>query len=89
MDRGNVAQWGRCWWTAGSADLLQSTAHLGWLKANVIATAVSVVVTYLGIQLACLGFTNYALGSMPRSRFLAHRTCRRPSVTGEQGLQPG
>jgi putative flippase GtrA len=78
--------------TDGGTNLLQSTLHLGWLKANVIATVAATIVTYLGsrywtfrhrerggmgretvlflvlngiglgIQLACLGFTNYALG---------------------------
>jgi putative flippase GtrA len=76
----------------GGTNLLQATLHMGWLKANVIATLASMIVTYLGsrywtfrhrersgmgretvlffalngiglgIQLACLGFTNYALG---------------------------
>ena len=78
--------------TDGGTNLLQSTLHLGWLKANVIATLAATIVTFLGsrywtfrhrersgmgretvlfvvlngvglgIQLACLGFTNYALG---------------------------
>jgi putative flippase GtrA len=76
-------------------NLLLSPLH-GWLKANVIATLVATVVTYLGsrywtfrhrerggtgretvlfvvlnalglgIQLACIGFTNYALGLTDR-----------------------
>jgi putative flippase GtrA len=34
--------------TDGGTNLLQSSSHMGWLKANVIATVVAMIVTYRG-----------------------------------------
>jgi putative flippase GtrA len=34
--------------TDGGTNLLQSSSHMGWLKASVIATVVAMIVTYLG-----------------------------------------
>ena len=34
--------------TDGGTNLLESSFHLGWLKANVIATMAAMIITYLG-----------------------------------------